>query len=139
MAEVETICERLAGLGGDEFPLGDQFVLGFIAGLRQWPQFMTEVSGLKAEPVLQRMVQSMVQRTTPLSRVHLLAAYNDNRWAKRWHALHCALRLTSDDADKRRQALHYQAEAWLSARPDHAGAALAGFTAPFLWHQRYAV
>ncbi|MCB0075838.1 MAG: hypothetical protein KDD73_00360 [Anaerolineales bacterium] len=139
MAQVEELSTRLAGLGGDQFPLGDQFVMGFVAGLRQWPHFTVESSGLKAEPVLHRMVHSVVQRTTPLSRVSLFAAFLDQRWGWRWHALHHALWQTSDHADQRRDALHRHAEAWFEAMPDQAGAALAGFVAPFLWHQRHVV
>ena len=139
VAEVEGVGAHLAGLGGTDLPLGDQYVMGLVAGARLWPRFLLEGSGLHVEPVLQRMVRAMRFRTTPLSSMLLATTLEAGRWGWRWHALHAALHRLDGFPDERRDALFGLAGEWVAARPERASAALAGFVAPFLWHQRHLV
>ncbi len=137
LAAAENAVNHLAGLGEGEPPAGDWFVLGFVAGVRLWPEFLSEGSGLRAASLLQRLVRSVEERTTLLGRATLAAALEQERWDARWHTLHAAL--TADDRypDEAHERLLAVATRWVEQDDVGATAGLGGLVIPFLWYQRF--
>ncbi len=137
LATAETSVNHLAGLGTGTPPLGDWFVLGLVAGIQLWPEFLSEGSGLRADSLLQRLVRSVAERTSLLGRALLVAALDEHRWGATWHALHAALLADGPHAGDPRERIEREAAAWLAQDEAVASAALSGLLLPFLWHQRF--
>ncbi|MGH2541219.1 MAG: hypothetical protein ACRDIB_00385 [Ardenticatenaceae bacterium] len=137
LAAAEMAVNRLAGLGGGMAPAGDWFMLGLVAGIQLWPDFLSEGSGLRADALLHRLVRSVTERTSLLARAMLTAALEQNRWDAPWHTLHATLLASGPYPDELRAEIERVASAWLARDEVGASAALAGLVAPFLWYQRF--
>jgi hypothetical protein len=136
LATAEQAVNRLAGLGPGIPTAGDQFLLGFIAGLRLWPQFL-EPSGLNQETVLVRLARTASERTG-LVGAALLREGIEHRYGAPWHELARTLQHENNCSDERRQALEAVAQHWLTHSETLGSSGLAGLLVPFLWHQRRA-
>jgi hypothetical protein len=80
----------LAGLGPGLTPAGDDFLLGLMAGLRTWPQFLTG-KRLSVEEACQAIYGAAAGRTNLLS-VALLRSAKEGMFGEAWHILLAALR-----------------------------------------------
>ena len=80
----------LAGLGPGLTPAGDDFLLGLMAGLRTWPQFLAG-KGLSVEEACQAIYGAAVERTNLLS-MALLQSAREGMFGEAWHILLAALR-----------------------------------------------
>lgn len=80
----------LAGLGPGLTPAGDDFLLGLMAGLRTWPQFL-KGRGLSVEEACQTIYGAAAGRTNPLS-MALLQSAREGMFGEAWHILLAALR-----------------------------------------------
>ena len=80
----------LAGLGPGLTPAGDDFLLGLMAGLRTWPQFLEE-RGLSVEEACQVISGATDGRTNFLS-MALLQSAREGMFGEAWHILLAALR-----------------------------------------------
>jgi hypothetical protein len=80
----------LAGLGPGLTPAGDDFLLGLIAGLRTWPQFLAG-KGLSVEEACQAIYGATAGRTNLLSTA-LLRSAREGMFGEAWHELLAALR-----------------------------------------------
>ncbi|MDQ4075909.1 MAG: hypothetical protein M3220_06630 [Chloroflexota bacterium] len=137
LAAAEEAVNHLAGLGNGQPPAGDWFMLGFMAGVQLWPEFLSEGSGLRGEALLQRLVRSVTERTSLLGRATLSAALDEHRWDARWHTLHAALTATGLYPDQLRDDITRVAAEWLEQDEAAASAGLGGIAVPFLWYQRF--
>ncbi len=90
----------LAGLGPGLTPAGDDFLLGLMAGLRTWPQFL-EGRGLSVEEACQAIYGAAAGRTNLLS-MALLRSAREGLFGETWHGLLAALR--QGEADEVRGA-----------------------------------
>jgi len=91
----------LAGLGPGLTPAGDDFLLGLMAGLRTWPQFLTG-KGLSVEETCQAVYGAAAGRTNLLS-MALLRSAREGLFGEAWHILLAALR--QGKADEVREAV----------------------------------
>ncbi len=80
----------LAGLGPGLTPAGDDFLLGLMAGLRTWPQFLAG-KGLSVEKACQTIYRAAAGRTNLLS-MALLRSAREGMFGEAWHVLLAALR-----------------------------------------------
>jgi hypothetical protein len=80
----------LAGLGPGLTPAGDDFLLGVMAGLRTWPQFLAG-KGLSLEEACQAIYGAAAGRTNLLS-MALLRSAKEGMFGEAWHGLLAALR-----------------------------------------------
>jgi hypothetical protein len=80
----------LAGLGPGLTPAGDDFLLGLMAGLRTWPQFLAG-KGLSVEEACQAIYRAAAGRTNLLS-MALLRSAREGLFSEVWHILLAALR-----------------------------------------------
>jgi hypothetical protein len=80
----------LAGLGPGLTPAGDDFLLGLMAGLRTWPQFLAK-RGLTVEETGQIIYGATAGRTNLLSTA-LLRSAREGLFGETWHNLLAALR-----------------------------------------------
>ena len=80
----------LAGLGPGLTPAGDDFLLGLMAGLRTWPQFLAG-RGLSVEEACQAIYGAAAGRTNLLS-MALLRSAREGLFGEAWHILLAALR-----------------------------------------------
>jgi len=80
----------LAGLGPGLTPAGDDFLLGLMAGLRTWPQFLEE-RGLSVKETCQAIYGATDGRTNFLS-MALLQSAREGMFGEAWHILLAALR-----------------------------------------------
>jgi hypothetical protein len=80
----------LAGLGPGLTPAGDDFLLGLMAGLRTWPQFLAG-KGLSVEEACQAIYGAAAGRTNLLSTA-LLRSAREGMFGEAWHELLAALR-----------------------------------------------
>jgi hypothetical protein len=80
----------LAGLGPGLTPAGDDFLLGVMAGLRTWPQFLAG-RGLSVEEACQTIYKAATGRTNLLS-MALLRSAKEGMFGEAWHILLAALR-----------------------------------------------
>jgi hypothetical protein len=80
----------LAGLGPGLTPAGDDFLLGLMAGLRMWPQFLAG-KGLSVEEACQAIYGAAAGRTNLLS-MALLRSAKEGMFGEAWHELLAALR-----------------------------------------------
>jgi hypothetical protein len=80
----------LAGLGPGLTPAGDDFLLGLMAGLRTWPQFLAG-RGLSVEEACQAIYEAAAGRTNLLS-MALLGSAREGMFGEAWHELLAALR-----------------------------------------------
>lgn len=136
LAAAETAVNSLAGLGAGSPPAGDHFLLGFMAGVALWPEFIEESSGLNARTLLQRLARSVAERTSLLGDTTIRAAL-EGRWSAPWHALQHALTNTHVRPDEQRLSIEQLAAAWIEQDEPTGSAALAGLVVPFLWYQRF--
>ncbi len=136
LAAAETSVNSLAGLGAGSPPAGDQFLLGLIAGVYLWPEFLSEGSGLNAPSLVQRLARSVAERTSLLGDATLRAAL-DGRWEARWHALRDALVAMDSRPHDLQERVETVAAEWLAQDEVTGSAALAGVVVPFLWYQRF--
>jgi len=90
----------LAGLGPGLTPGGDDFLLGLMAGLRTWPQFLAG-RGLSVEEACQAIYRAAAGRTNLLS-MALLRSAREGMFGEAWHVLLAALR--QGEADEVRRA-----------------------------------
>jgi len=80
----------LAGLGPGLTPAGDDFLLGLMAGLRTWPQFLAG-KGLSVEEACRVIYGAAAGRTNLLS-MALLRSAKEGMFGEAWHELLAALR-----------------------------------------------
>jgi len=80
----------LAGLGPGLTPAGDDFLLGLMAGLRTWHQFLAR-KGLSVEEACQAIYGAAAGRTNLLSTA-LLRSAREGMFGEAWHELLAALR-----------------------------------------------
>lgn len=114
----------LSGLGPGSTPAGDDFMMGLMAGLRAWPQFLTP-GGLSADHACALVGLAAVSRTHIFSAAHLRAAQAGQMGAG-WHRLAAALAAGDEPAIR-------QAAGGLLAFGATSGAdAMAGFLGPYL-------
>lgn len=90
----------LAGLGPGLTPAGDDFLLGLMASLRTWPQFLAG-RGLSVEEACQTIYGAAAERTNLLS-MALLRNAREGMFGEAWHVLLAALR--QGKADEVREA-----------------------------------
>jgi hypothetical protein len=114
----------LAGLGPGATPAGDDFLVGLMAGLRAWPQFLMP-GGLSAGDACVIVSQAVVAHTNVFSAAHLRAA-GDGQMGAGWHRLAAAL--TADD----KRAIQEAAESLLAFGATSGADAMAGFVGPYL-------
>jgi len=114
----------LAGLGPGATPAGDDFLMGLMAGLRAWPQFLTP-GGLSAGDACVTVSQAVVAHTNVFSAAHLRAA-RDGQMGAGWHRLAAAL--TAGD----KRAIQEAAESLLAFGATSGADAMAGFVGPYL-------
>jgi hypothetical protein len=112
-------------------------MLGLIAGMQLWPEFLSESSGLRLDTLLRRLTRSVIERTSLLSRAILTEALEAHRWGVHWHNLHYALTATGPYPDALWDNISAVASAWLDQDEDAASAAMGGIVLPFLWYQRH--
>jgi len=93
----------LAGLGPGLTPAGDDFLLGLMAGLRTWPQFLAG-RGLSVEEACQAICGAAAGRTNLLS-MALLRSAREGMFGEAWHILLAALR--HGKADEVRRAVDH--------------------------------
>jgi hypothetical protein len=84
----------LAGLGPGLTPAGDDFLLGLMAGLRTWPQFLAG-RGVSVEEACQAIYGAAAGRTNLLS-MALLRSASQGMLGEAWHILLAALRQGKD-------------------------------------------
>ena len=111
----------LAGLGPGLTPAGDDFLLGLMAGLRTWPQFLEE-RGLSVEETCQAIYGATDGRTSLLS-MALLQSAREGMFSEAWHELLAALR--QGKADEVRGAADHVLDFGATSGAD----ALSGFLA----------
>jgi hypothetical protein len=111
----------LAGLGPGLTPAGDDFLLGLMAGLQTWPQFLAG-GGLSVEEACQAIYEAADGRTNLLSTA-LLRSAREGMFSEVWHILLAALR--QGKADEVRGA----ADCVLSSGGTSGADALSGFLA----------
>jgi len=87
---ITTGAAALAGLGPGLTPAGDDFLLGLMAGLRTWPQFLAG-KGLSVEEACQAIYGAAAGRTNLLSTA-LLRSAREGMFGEAWHELLAALR-----------------------------------------------
>ncbi|MBA3532628.1 MAG: DUF2877 domain-containing protein [Ardenticatenales bacterium] len=138
LAAGERAVNSLAGLGPGSPPVGDSFILGFMAGVQLWPEFVRQGSGLRISGLLPRLARSAAERTSPLGRASLLAALG-GQWSARWHELYAALTANGPYADEIHRQIEQVAALWLAQDKGEGSAALTGVVIPFLWFQRFLV
>jgi hypothetical protein len=80
----------LAGLGPGLTPAGDDFLLGLMAGLQTWPQFLAG-KGLSVEEACRVIYGAAAGRTNLLS-MALLRSAKEGMFGETWHELLAALR-----------------------------------------------
>jgi hypothetical protein len=80
----------LTGLGPGLTPAGDDFLLGLMAGLQTWPQFLAG-GGLSVEEACQAIYEAAAGRTNLLS-MALLRSAREGMFSEVWHILLAALR-----------------------------------------------
>ncbi|HBY92367.1 MAG: DUF2877 domain-containing protein [Ardenticatenaceae bacterium] len=134
LATAERAANWLAGLGPGIPSAGDRFLVGFLAGVRLWPQFL-EPTGLIQETVLTRLTRTAAERTD-LVGGSLLRDGIEHHYGAPWHELARVLQDKNACSDERRQALEAVAQAWLAQPRILGSSGLAGLLLPFLWHQR---
>lgn len=114
----------LAGLGPGATPAGDDFLMGLMAGLRAWPQFLTP-GGLAADHACALIGLAAVSRTHIFSAAHLRMAQMGQMGAG-WHRLAAAL--AAGDETTIRQV----ADGLLAFGATSGADAMAGFVGPYL-------
>jgi hypothetical protein len=115
----------LTGLGPGLTPAGDDFLLGLMAGLQTWPQFLAG-GGLSVEEACQAIYEAADGRTNLLS-LALLQSAREGMFSEVWHILLAALR--QGKADEVRGA----ADRVLSFGGTSGADALSGFLAVLNW------
>ncbi len=141
MAIAEKAVKSLVVLDDGLSSTGDAFMLGCIAGLQLWSEFLTRGSGLHVESVLRRMTRTLAEQTNVLGQAFLFNAL-DNHWDYAWHELYLTLTAQTtvtgaSDVQSLQNQLFTTANKWIAQDRDTAYASLAGFVLPFLWHQRF--
>jgi hypothetical protein len=118
---ITTGAAALAGLGPGLTPAGDDFLVGLMAGLRTWPQFLAG-KGLPVEEACQAIYGAAAGRTNLLS-MALLRSAREGMFGEAWHGLLAALR--QGEADEVKEA----AERVLGFGETSGADALSGFSA----------
>jgi len=114
----------LAGLGPGLTPAGDDYLVGFMAGLRVWPGSL-ESSGLAPVEVCQIIFEAAEGRTTLLSRAFLRSA-KEGLFGEDWHELLAAL------IKREATGIQRAVRCILSSGATSGADALAGFLSPYL-------
>ena len=114
----------LTGLGPGATPAGDDFLIGLMAGLRAWPQFLTP-GGLAIDVACMTISQTAMVRTNVLSAAYLRAAQVGQMGAS-WHRL--AETLAAGDPSVIQQAV----DGLLAFGATSGADAMAGFLGPYL-------
>jgi len=117
----------LAGLGPGLTPAGDDYLVGFMAGLRVWPGPL-ENSGLSSTEACQIILEATEGRTTLLSRAFLHSA-KEGLFGENWHELLAEL------ARGEATGIQRAARRILSSGATSGADTLAGFLSPYLWHR----
>jgi len=114
----------LAGLGAGATPAGDDFLMGLMAGLRAWPQFLS-AGDLSAADACAFIVRAAAIRTHVFSTAHLRAA-QAGEMSTGWHRL-AAVLATNDGT-----AIQEAVDSLLAFGSSSGADALAGFVGPYL-------
>jgi len=123
-ASITAYATVLAGLGPGATPAGDDFLVGLMAGLRAWPQFLSP-GGILAGEACGLIGLAAVPRTHVFSAAHLRAAQAGEMHAG-WHRLAAAL-AASDES-----AIQQAADGLLAFGATSGADAMAGFLGPYL-------
>ena len=114
----------LAGLGPGTTPAGDDFLVGLMAGLRAWPEFLSR-GGLSADDACTLIGQTATFRSHVLCSAYLRAA-QAGQMSAGWHRLAAAL------MDGNETAIRKAANDSLAFGATSGADAMAGFVGPYL-------
>lgn len=123
-ASIALHASALAGLGPGATPAGDDFLVGLMAGLRAWPQFLAS-GGLLVDDACTSIGRAAMARTHVFSAAHLRAA-QAGLLGIRWHRLAAAL-ASGDEI-----AIQQAADDVLAFGATSGADAMAGFVGPHL-------